>query len=175
MSPDRKNGVPLFIAIGIIFFLVIISAGFLLFRDSFVNSGDSLQKNLSSQEGTRPKVPSPGKNASQSEVNVLPQAQTTPVPAPSIVIDKEKILTDLNRAACTYDASSLPKIEPYLYSKDKDLREAALNNIVTLGDAAGAPILRKAAKQSEDPMETAELLSKANYLELPSGTLLKRK
>jgi hypothetical protein len=40
--------------------------------------------------------------------------------------------------------------------------------MIVLGHAAGAPLLREAAKRIASPLEAAELLKKADYLELPS-------
>ena len=67
----------------------------------------------------------------------------------------------------TYDAKSLPKIEPFLYSDEPAIREAALNAIVNLGDEAGAEILRRAARSMVDPKEELEALEKAAFLRLP--------
>ena len=173
MSIDRKNSVPLFLTIGIILCLVLVHLGVQLFKDTSPKSVESALPPSPVVKGERESA-SEQKLTSKVELSRTPPAETIPISSPSPVIDKEKILSDLNRYACTYQASSLPQIEPYLYSKDKDLREAALNDIVILGDAAGAPILRKAADQSQDTAEAAELLNKANYLELPSGSLLKK-
>jgi hypothetical protein len=46
--------------------------------------------------------------------------------------------------------------------------------MIILGHAAGAPLLREAARRLS-PTEAAELLKKADYLELPSATLIERK
>ena len=176
MIPDRKKyNISLF-AIGVILFLVLLVAFILLVKYSPESKKESSSVSHSTQEVKRSVDSIPEKKEDlHLKTNVLSETQDLPSPPEITPAEKEVVLADLNRAACTYEASSLPKIEPYLYSKDKELREAALNDIVILGDAAGAPLLRKAAEQSQDPNEAAELMNKANYLELPSGSLLKAK
>jgi len=81
---------------------------------------------------------------------------------------KQGMLEAIHLASISYDPAELPRIQPYLTHSDPEVREAALNGMVVLGHAAGAPLLREAAKRTINPIEAAELLKKANYLELPS-------
>ena len=81
---------------------------------------------------------------------------------------KQHILDSIQLASISYDPVELPRIQPYLTHSDPEVREAALNGIVVLGHAAGAPLLRNAASRITNPIEAAELLKKADYLELPS-------
>ena len=85
---------------------------------------------------------------------------------------RERILTELQEAATTYDAAHLPKIEPYLSHPDAELRTAAVNAVITLGDSAGAPLLRAASSLIKDPREAVALLDAAEYMELPSGSMI---
>lgn len=84
---------------------------------------------------------------------------------------KQSILDAIQLASVSYDPSELPRIHPYLTHPDPELREAALNGIIVLGHAAGAPLLRDAARRTANPLEAAELLKKADYLELPSAPI----
>lgn len=84
----------------------------------------------------------------------------------------EEILFRLQQASFTYDAAALRDIKPYLTSSDPAVRRAALDAVVTLGDAAGAAVLREAAQKTRDASEAAELRAKADYLELPPASLL---
>lgn len=176
MIPDRKNINTNLFAIGIILFsLTVIAIIFLVRNTSGINlKSANVSHSTPEVKMSFDSIPEK-KEHLQSKTNALVETQALTAPTDVTPAEKELVLTDMNRAACTYEASSLPKIVPYLYSKDKELREAALNNIVTLGDAAGAPLLRKAAEQSQDPNEAAALMNMADYLELPSGSLLKTK
>lgn len=85
---------------------------------------------------------------------------------------QEVILKKIEDAAVTYDAKALPQIEPYLSHADAEIREAAKNGMINLGDAAAGPLLRKAAKNAPTPQEAVALLEAADYVELPSGRVL---
>jgi hypothetical protein len=84
---------------------------------------------------------------------------------------KQGILDAIQLASVSYDPSELPRIQPYLTHSDPEVRAAALNGIVVLGHAAGAPLLRDAASRITNRTEAAELLNKADYLELPSAPI----
>lgn len=80
---------------------------------------------------------------------------------------KEAICSRLIEYASSYEATSLPLIAPYLTSNDREIRDAAVNAIVVLGDASGGAILRNAAASIKDPREAAAMLDQADYVELP--------
>jgi hypothetical protein len=92
-----------------------------------------------------------------------------PLPADAPV---ERVLAVIEEASISYDPKELPRIQPFLLHPDPEVRAAALNGILVLGDAAGAPLLRAAAKQTAVPQEAVKLLETADYLELPSASLL---
>ena len=87
----------------------------------------------------------------------------------------DQVVVELNNIATTYDAAELPKIQPYLLHPKAEVREAAMNAMVTLGDASAGPLLRNAAAQVADPREAVEILDAADYVELPPSTNLKFK
>jgi hypothetical protein len=108
---------------------------------------------------------------------------TSPASAPaitslnssSLLADKEsadEIISRLQEASFTYDAAALKDIQPHLVSSDPAVRQAALDAVVTLGDPAGAKVLREAAGKTRNAAEAAELRAKADYLELPPASLL---
>ncbi len=84
---------------------------------------------------------------------------------------KQTILSTIEVSSISYDPVELPRIRPFLTDPDPDIRAAALNGVVVLGHADGAPLLRAAAKQSLDPNEAAKLLEAATYLELPPANI----
>jgi len=87
---------------------------------------------------------------------------------------KFALLDALHEAASTYSPEGIPLIEPSLYSSDRQIREAAADAMVVLGETEGAKVLRKAAAKARDPREAVALIERAEYLELPPGRLLLR-
>ncbi len=81
--------------------------------------------------------------------------------------NQEAALTFLHEASVTYDPAELPKIHPYLLSPDAEVQKAAVDAMVVLGDAAAAPMLREASRQTMDTDMVMEMLKAADYLELP--------
>lgn len=114
-----------------------------------------------------------------------PQPSLTPAEVQKMLQDKARETTELSAteqiveviddAAISYDAKELPKIQPFLTHSDPEVREAAVNGIMVLGDPAGAPMLRAAAKLALTPEEAVALNESAAYLELPSGSMLNMK
>lgn len=91
-------------------------------------------------------------------------------------IEVEKILEDIHSAAVTYDAAHLPEIDRYLLHPNLEIRKAAKDAMVILGDPAAGPLLRSASAQASSPREAVALLEAADYVELPSAKLkLKKK
>lgn len=84
---------------------------------------------------------------------------------------KEQILETVHQASITYDPKELPAIQKYLLNADPEIREAARNGMVVLGDASAGPMLRDASKLASTPHEAVAMLEAADYVELPSGTL----
>lgn len=87
---------------------------------------------------------------------------------------QEKILSDIDDATVLYSPEGLPKIQPYLLHADPEVRAAALDGMINLGEAGAAPILRAASQLAPTPEEAAAMREAAAYLELPPGRLPKR-
>lgn len=102
----------------------------------------------------RPETPSP----SDESKSIMPMT-------------KEQILETVHQASITYDPKELPAIQKYLLNADPEIREAARNGMVVLGDASAGPMLRDASKLASTPHEAVAMLEAADYVELPSGTL----
>lgn len=86
--------------------------------------------------------------------------------------ERSAILNTIEQASVTYDAKALPLIEPYLLHQDPEVRLAAMNGMIVLGEAAAGPLLRKAAEMSTSPKEAVALSEAADFVELPSGTFV---
>lgn len=90
---------------------------------------------------------------------------------PNGPVIKEEILESVHQASITYDPKELPVIQKYLLDADPEIREAARNAMIVLGDASAGPMLRDASKLAPTPHEAVAMLEAADYVELPSGTL----
>lgn len=120
-------------------------------------------------ESATPSVPTSQAAASSASV-ATPAVGVGAAPAPAQSVPQ--ILEAIQEASISYDAKELPKIQPYLIHPDAEVRTAALEGVLVLGDAAGSPLLRQAASTLKDPREAVKYLDAADYLELPSGSLL---
>jgi hypothetical protein len=131
-------------------------------------------------EEAEPAVPaSRASEASPQVVTGDDQARRTPSKADAVpsakgsqlqVVERFAILNTIEEASVTYDAKGLPLIEPYLLHQDPEVRLAAMNGMIVLGEAAAGPLLRKAAEKSTSPKEAVALSEAADFVELPSGT-----
>lgn len=103
-----------------------------------------------------------------------PKEAAEPVENDRGLPDEERaaILTAIEQASVTYDSNALPLIEPYLTHPDGEVRLAAMNGMVVLGEAAAGPLLRKAAESAPTPKEAVALAEAASFVELPSGTFV---
>lgn len=115
--------------------------------------------------GTHSSTPPQADKASQPRV-ASPVIAPAPLPPGT---DRQVILQAIHEASISYDPVDLPRIQPYLSHPDPEIRVAALNGIVVLGHASGAPLLRDAANRAVSSQEAALLREKADYLELPSA------
>jgi hypothetical protein len=85
---------------------------------------------------------------------------------------KDAVMETIHDFAVTYDAKELPRIQPFLLHPDREVRKAAIEGMVLLGDAAAAPMLRSASRLAPSPEEAVAMNEAAEYVELPSGTLI---
>ena len=80
---------------------------------------------------------------------------------------REAALEIIHDASVTYDPAELPVIQPYLLSPDPELRAAAVDAMVVLGDASASPLLREAAAKVSSTQEALKMIEAAAYVELP--------
>ena len=101
-------------------------------------------------------------------------ARLTSVPAaPGLLLqDKAQILEAIEDITVTYDPQELPKLQPYLLHADPEIRQAARQGMVDMGDAAAAPLLRAASRLAVTPQEAVELSEAADYVELPPASVI---
>ncbi len=123
-----------------------------------------------------PEADRPATTKSSPGSSTAPPAQSVPsaVPAAEKLSDEQRtaILGKIEEASVTYDPKGLPLIEPYLLHPDPEVRAAALNGMIVLGEAGASSMLREAAKKAPTPKEAVALTEAADYLELPPGSLI---
>lgn len=82
--------------------------------------------------------------------------------------EKEVILSEIHEASIQYEPSQISVIIPYLAHPEKEVRLAAVDGLIVLGERAAADHLREASMRLEDPREAVIFLDAAELLELPS-------
>lgn len=87
----------------------------------------------------------------------------------------EPLLEQIHDASVTYDPRELIKIQPFLTHPNAEIRKAAVDGMITLGDASAGSMLREASKSAPTPQEAVAMLEAADYVELPSARLIDRK
>ena len=83
-------------------------------------------------------------------------------------------VAELTALAMNDDSASLETIWSELSNPDKEIREGALEAVVQFGDRSVVPRLRQLATEREDPVEKANIIAAADYLELPPLTDFRR-
>lgn len=150
------------ISILIIFIIIIFLILLQIFNSPKINiatSSSQLPKHITS-------------NACIVSVESITPKNKTNISKPKNHDENDVILAQLHGYATTYDSSYLPLIEPFLYSQDPTIRDAALNAVIVLGSKEGGIIIRRAASSLQNQKEVADFLSKAEYVELPSISTL---
>lgn len=113
---------------------------------------------------TKVSIPPP---SIRSVVESAPQAQAARAvePLPS----GEAARTAITELAITYDAAAVPELARFLTHPDPEIRTAAREGLISLGERAAIPWLKDAARTA--PAEEAIALKQAaEFLALPSLT-----
>ena len=87
---------------------------------------------------------------------------------PAPLAQGEAALEAIQSSASTYDAKEVPALARYLESESAEIREAALQGLIQLGDSAAVPYLKAAATKTKIVQEQLDLLKAADFLALPS-------
>lgn len=166
MTPNPKILIPLFAA----FSLLIIGGLF------WAGGPEPVAVATSENESpSTPKVSTSGMGQPNTAISASdPTGEAEPAGAAggtAAPVEKPQILEWIDDAAVSYDAKELPKIQPFLLHSEPEVRKAALDGMVNLGDAAAAPMLRAAAKLALTPEEAVAMNDAAAYVELPSGSM----
>jgi hypothetical protein len=81
---------------------------------------------------------------------------------------REDARTTIDAAVVTYSPEGVKAIRPYLLDPDPEVRAAARDGMVQLGEGDAVPLLRDAASKLDDPQEIASLQEAADLLALPA-------
>lgn len=125
-----------------------------------------------------PSAPAPAASAAPVQADfaspTFSPAAAAPAPGSSgpLLQDKEQILEAIQEVTVTYDPQELPKLQPYLLHADPEIRQAARQGMVDMGDAAAGPLLRAASRLALTPQEAVELSEAADYVELPPASVI---
>ncbi len=79
----------------------------------------------------------------------------------------EVILGRIDDAIVSYSPEGVGMIAPYLSSRDPEVRDAAIEGLMQLGEPSGAELLRKAARSAANTRERNQLLEAAAFIDLP--------
>lgn len=83
---------------------------------------------------------------------------------------REVVFQEIQSAVITYSPEAVKPIALHLTDSDPEIREAARQGLVQLGESAAIPFLRHAARQL-DEIESKACQEAASFLELPSWSL----
>jgi len=114
----------------------------------------------------------PSLSAGREEPGRRPDAADVPLATGE---DKTQVLESIHNAAVTYDPAHLTVIRKFLLHDDPEVRGAAINGMIVLGDSSAGAMLREAAKLAPTPHDAVAMLDAAEYMELPAGSLRSRK
>jgi hypothetical protein len=81
---------------------------------------------------------------------------------------REDAQTIIDAAVVTYSPEGVKAIRPYLLDSDPEIRAAARDGMVQLGEADAIPLLRDAASKLKETAEIASLQEAADLLALPA-------
>lgn len=111
-----------------------------------------------------------------------PPSTPAPVSGPEPLTPALKSVNTQQELFAAYDAinaaadadptpTTLTTLVRYAMVENKDVRTAALDALIRVGDPASAELLQTAAKQSGNPAVMLDLLKTAEYIALPSANL----
>jgi len=107
-------------------------------------------------------------NGDNEPASPLPPGKDPAAPE-GISPSREQTLEAIQDLAVTYDAASVPALARYLSNRDAEIRAAARDGLIQLGERAAIPYLQEAARQAA-PEEAQALREAAEFLALPTWT-----
>lgn len=80
----------------------------------------------------------------------------------------EAVMDAIQTATATHDVRMVPLLARYLESDAADVRAAALQGLIELGERDAIPYLKLAAQETKIPKEKVELVKAIEFLSLPT-------
>jgi len=81
--------------------------------------------------------------------------------------EKAAVYAQIHEAMVTYSPEGVKALEPILANAEPEIREAAINAIIQIGEKSGADALRRAARKTKVLREKMRMLEAAEFIELP--------
>lgn len=168
--------------VGLVLLALVAALVILAFLDTGVSPSTSAAKPAAAPPATAPKDPT---IALASEPASAPPTSITPArsdaPADTITTVDQALTADtanseparlavlemIDDATTTYSVEGITVLGPMLRHPDYEIREAAIEGMVQLGETSGSKTLREAARRTSDPRQAARMLEAADFLELP--------
>ncbi len=113
-------------------------------------------------------APKPADTAGTPTGPAVPLANEAAPPAET-ASGREQTLEAIQELVVTYDAASVPALARFLSSQDAEIRNAAREGLIQLGERAAIPYLEEAARRAA-PEEAQALREAAEFLALPTWT-----
>ncbi|MGZ4987929.1 MAG: HEAT repeat domain-containing protein [Limisphaerales bacterium] len=109
-------------------------------------------------------VSTPIPKATRSRAAVVSATQTDA----AVQSETQKQLAEIDNAMQVVNEQTLPLLTAKLLADDRQVRQAAVSNLVALADRAAVPALSEAANRVTDSEEKANILKAVEFLQLPS-------
>ena len=104
-----------------------------------------------------------------TDASVPAESSTVPVTPQASLLNGEAAQEAISELSSTYDAASVPALALYLKHSDAEIRAAARDGLINLGERAAIPFLEEAAKAAPAD-EAIQLREAAEFLALPTWT-----
>ena len=102
----------------------------------------------------------------------LPEKEPPPSPdrprTPRPAAHGEAVMDAIQTATATHDVRMVPLLARYLESDASDVRAAALQGLIELGERDAIPYLKVAVQETKIPEEKIELVKAIEFLSLPT-------
>lgn len=142
-------------------------------KSFLILSGLALWTLFVAMTSSRPKDPAepPPRPEPQRHHRTAGNAAARVRPAAKAPADAGRLATardEIEAAVITYQPAAVKVIRTWLLDADPEIRRAARDGLVQLGESDAIPFLRHAASRLEDPAEVASLHEAADLLSLPA-------
>ncbi len=119
-------------------------------------------------------VEAPRSGAAQGADAARADSSSSPAPSPAAapLPVGEAAVEAINDLVVTYDAASVPALARFLRHSDPEIRAAAIDGFIQLGERAAIPLLQEAAR-SATPEDAKAMLEAAEFLALPTRAELR--